>query len=93
MAPISWLTRRARSNDQSWLADGARCPAGRCARALAGATSTNPVLALLGIALVLAWKNADYVGLDRFFLPLIGTPWQRPSVTTERAQLEHQLAA
>ncbi len=60
---------------------------------LAGTTSTNPVLAVLGIALVLAWKNAGYVGLDRFFLPLIGTPWQRPSVTTERVQLEHQLAA
>jgi thiosulfate dehydrogenase [quinone] large subunit len=42
---------------------------------LAGTTSTNPVLALLGILLILAWKNAGYVGLDRFFLPALGTPW------------------
>ena len=44
---------------------------------LAGTVSTNPVLALLAILLILAWKNAGYVGLDRFLLPLVGTPWQR----------------
>ena len=32
---------------------------------------------LLGVLLVLAWKNAGYIGLDRFLLPLLGTPWQR----------------
>lgn len=47
---------------------------------LAGTVSTNPVLVLLGMLLVLAWKNAGYIGLDRFFLPLLGTPWQ-PTVT------------
>jgi len=45
---------------------------------LAGSASTNPVLLLLGILLVLAWKTAGYIGLDRFLLPLLGTPW-RPS--------------
>jgi thiosulfate dehydrogenase [quinone] large subunit len=44
---------------------------------LAGTVSVNPVLALLGMLLILAWKNAGYVGLDRFLLPLAGTPWQR----------------
>jgi thiosulfate dehydrogenase [quinone] large subunit len=44
---------------------------------LAGTLSTNPVLALLAIVLILAWKNAGYVGLDRFLLPILGTPWQR----------------
>ena len=42
---------------------------------LAGSASTNPVLLLLGILLVLAWKTAGYIGLDRFLLPLLGTPW------------------
>jgi thiosulfate dehydrogenase [quinone] large subunit len=42
---------------------------------LAGTTSTNPVLALLGVFLILAWKNAGYVGFDRFLLPMLGTPW------------------
>jgi thiosulfate dehydrogenase [quinone] large subunit len=48
---------------------------------LAGTVSTNPGLAILGVLLVLAWKNAGYIGLDRFFLPLIGTPWQRTPAT------------
>jgi len=45
---------------------------------LAGTTSTNPVLAIMGVLLILAWKNAGYVGLDRFLLPLLGTPWRQP---------------
>lgn len=45
---------------------------------LAGSASTNPVLLLLGILLVLAWKTAGYIGLDRFLLPLLGTPWKAP---------------
>ena len=55
---------------------------------LAGTTSTNPVLAVLGILLILAWKNAGYVGLDRFLLPALGTPWWRAGTrraTTRRS--------
>ena len=44
---------------------------------LAGTTSTNPVLAILGVLLILAWKNAGYIGLDRYLLPLFGTPWKQ----------------
>jgi len=44
---------------------------------LAGTTSTNPVLAALGVLLVLAWKNAGWVGLDRYLLPMLGTPWKQ----------------
>ena len=44
---------------------------------LAGTTSTNPVLAILGVLLILAWKNAGYIGLDRYLLPLLGTPWKQ----------------
>jgi thiosulfate dehydrogenase [quinone] large subunit len=44
---------------------------------LAGTTSTNPVLFGLGVFLVLAWKVAGFWGLDRWLLPLLGTPWQR----------------
>ena len=42
---------------------------------MAGAASTNPVLLMLGIALILAWKVAGWYGMDRFLLPIIGTPW------------------
>jgi thiosulfate dehydrogenase [quinone] large subunit len=47
---------------------------------LAGSSSTNPVLLLLGIAIVLAWKVAGYYGLDRFLLPIVGTPWKAPVI-------------
>lgn len=42
---------------------------------MAGTVSTNPVLFFAAILLILAWKNAGYLGLDRFLLPLLGTPW------------------
>jgi len=43
---------------------------------LAGSASTNPVMFALAIGLILAWKVAGYYGLDRYVLPLLGTPWQ-----------------
>ena len=36
---------------------------------LAGALGSNPALIILGTLLVLAWRNAGWIGLDRFFLP------------------------
>ena len=50
---------------------------------LAGSASTNPVMLLLGFLLVLAWKTAGYIGLDRFLMPLLGTPWKAPAVDTK----------
>lgn len=44
---------------------------------LAGSASTNPLLFLGGLSLMLAWKTAGWIGLDRFLLPLIGVPWIR----------------
>jgi len=43
---------------------------------LAGTASSNPVLFGLSVFLVLGWKVAGYIGIDRFLLPLLGTPWQ-----------------
>ena len=43
---------------------------------LAGTLSSNPILFVLGIFLVLAWKVAGFLGLDRYILPRLGTPWQ-----------------
>ncbi len=44
---------------------------------LAGTTSTNPVLVIMGMLLILAWKNAGYIGLDYLLLPLLKTPWKQ----------------
>ena len=49
---------------------------------LAGSASSNPVLLILAIALILAWKTAGYIGLDRFLLPALGTPWKAPKTET-----------
>lgn len=38
---------------------------------LAGTVSVNPIMITLGVFLVLAWRVAGVVGLDRFVLPLI----------------------
>lgn len=43
---------------------------------LAGTASTNPLMFFLAMLLVMAWKTAGYYGLDRYLLPILGTPWQ-----------------
>jgi thiosulfate dehydrogenase (quinone) large subunit len=42
---------------------------------LAGAVSINPVIGMLAVLLVLAWRVAGFYGLDSVLLPLLGTPW------------------
>jgi thiosulfate dehydrogenase [quinone] large subunit len=43
---------------------------------LAGSASTNPVLFTMAIGVILAWKVAGYYGVDRWLLPILGTPWR-----------------
>jgi thiosulfate dehydrogenase (quinone) large subunit len=38
---------------------------------LAGSLGVNPALIFLGVFLVLAWRNAGWIGLDRWFLPWV----------------------
>jgi thiosulfate dehydrogenase (quinone) large subunit len=42
---------------------------------MAGSASTNPVLFLIAILLIFAWKVAGFIGADYYLLNLIGTPW------------------
>jgi thiosulfate dehydrogenase [quinone] large subunit len=51
---------------------------------LAGSSSTNPVLFGLAIFLVLAWKVGGHWGLDRWLLPLLGTPWARAEAQVDQ---------
>ena len=65
---------------------------------LAGTVSTNPMMFLVAALLMLAWKTAGWLGLDRIVLPLLGTPWKpgrlfqgdpalrRPRVEPERLE-------
>lgn len=41
----------------------------------AGTISTNPFMFLIELLLILAWRIAGWYGLDRYLLPLLGTPW------------------
>lgn len=43
---------------------------------MAGSASSNPMLFVLAIGLILAWKVAGYIGADFFLLRFLGTPWQ-----------------
>jgi thiosulfate dehydrogenase (quinone) large subunit len=51
---------------------------------LAGAVSINPIIGGLAILLVLAWRVAGYYGVDRWLLPLLGTPWTGSLAKAER---------
>ena len=42
----------------------------------AGTVSTNPFMLFLQLFLILAWRTAGWLGLDRYVLPALGTPWQ-----------------
>jgi len=43
---------------------------------LAGTVSINPVLFVLEVGIILAWKVAGYYGIDCYLLPWLGTPWK-----------------
>ncbi len=42
---------------------------------MAGSASSNPMLFVVALGLIMAWKVSGYIGLDRFLLPWLGTPW------------------
>jgi thiosulfate dehydrogenase [quinone] large subunit len=43
---------------------------------MAGSASTNPLLFVVTVGLILAWKVAGYIGLDFALLPWLGVPWK-----------------
>ena len=42
---------------------------------LAGSVSTNPILFFVSIFIILGWRVAGWLGVDRVLLPLLGVPW------------------
>jgi thiosulfate dehydrogenase [quinone] large subunit len=53
---------------------------------MAGSASTNGLMIVGAILLVLAWKTAGYLGADYFLLPWFGTPWQPGPALTETGE-------
>lgn len=50
---------------------------------MAGSASTNGLLLVVAVLLILAWKNAGYIGADFFLLRWLGTPWKRQEETPQ----------
>jgi thiosulfate dehydrogenase [quinone] large subunit len=55
---------------------------------MAGSASTNPMLFVIAVGLILAWKVSGYIGADYVLLRAIGTPWSRRPAA-EPASLAH----
>jgi thiosulfate dehydrogenase [quinone] large subunit len=53
---------------------------------LAGSASTNPVLFVLAIVIMFGWKVAGWIGVDRWLLPALGTPWQPGAIAQPIAE-------
>jgi thiosulfate dehydrogenase (quinone) large subunit len=63
---------------------------------MAGAASTNPMLFVVAVGLILAWKVSGYIGADYFLLRWIGTPWtleRSETAPTDSAKLPQTEAA
>jgi len=62
---------------------------------MAGSASTNPLLFVCAVAIILGWKVAGYIGADYFLLRWVGTPWhgqpvsETPKVVTAKAIPTH----
>jgi thiosulfate dehydrogenase [quinone] large subunit len=54
---------------------------------MAGSASTNPLLFVIAVSLILAWKVAGYVGADYYLLRWIGVPWQHEGASARAGSL------
>ncbi len=43
---------------------------------LSGSVAINPIMLILAVFIILAWRTAGWWGADRWVLPAVGTPWQ-----------------
>jgi thiosulfate dehydrogenase [quinone] large subunit len=53
---------------------------------LSGVMDPNLVTGVETLLLILAWRIAGYYGIDRWLLPLLGTPWTGPLIRPKKAQ-------
>jgi len=60
---------------------------------LAGSVSLNPIMLLLAVLTVLAWKVAGWWGIDRWLLPLLGTPWEPGPIFHRTEDIGHNQKA
>jgi len=54
---------------------------------MAGSASTNGLLFAIATWLVLAWRTSGWIGLDRWLLPALGTPWKAGRLFADRKKI------
>ena len=59
---------------------------------MAGTASSNGLLLILAVILVMAWKVAGYVGADFFLLRWLGVPWKDDAPEVETPSLKPKLS-
>lgn len=59
---------------------------------MTGSAGVNPLYALAGVFLVLAWRNAGTLGLDRYVLRAVGTPFHAGTLVRKVTHRQPQLA-
>ncbi|MDE3112678.1 MAG: DoxX family protein [Chloroflexota bacterium] len=57
---------------------------------MAGTASVNALVFAIATWLVLAWKTAGWIGVDRWLLPALGTPWHRGHLARTRMAHEQE---
>ncbi len=57
---------------------------------MAGTASSNPMLFVVAVGLILAWKVSGYIGADYWLLRWIGTPWLGASATGQPVSTEYR---
>jgi thiosulfate dehydrogenase [quinone] large subunit len=62
---------------------------------MAGSASVNPMFFALSVGLVLAWKIAGWIGVDRFVIPYVAALWskKKEKVVTTPAGIPQQAEA
>jgi thiosulfate dehydrogenase (quinone) large subunit len=60
---------------------------------MAGSAGANALLLVIAVGLIVGWKISGWVGLDRWLLPMLGTPWRPGTLFSGRnARSNHTLA-
>jgi len=55
---------------------------------MAGAASSNGLLLVLAVLLIMAWKVAGYIGADFYLLRWLGVPWKTVEASPPQADLK-----
>ncbi|HEY5018506.1 MAG TPA: hypothetical protein VII59_17185 [Streptosporangiaceae bacterium] len=53
-----------------------------------GSSGVNPAYAIVAVLLILAWRNAGYLGLDRFALRMLGDRFRHRAPATPPASTQ-----